>query len=93
MTKIIISCHLIYAIYYNLKTAQLSNVQDLDREMFQHDFLSIVNNNLLFYILYILAICFDLWMLNWTIFNPFYKGQYWKQLFYINTLKNLFLIA
>ena len=60
MTRIIISCNLLYAIYYNLKTPELSNVQDLHRDMFQCDFLSIVNNNLLFYILYILAICFDL---------------------------------
>ena len=81
------SQHLIYAICYNFETPQLSTVQDLDRHMFKCDFLSIVNNTLLFYILYILAICFDLWMLNSSIFNPFYKGKYSKQLFHINSLQ------
>ena len=59
-TGINMSQHLIYAIYYNFETPQLSTVQDIDRHMFKRDFLSIVNNTLLFYILYILAICFDL---------------------------------
>ena len=51
---------LIYGIYYNFQTSQLSSVQDLDTDMFKCDFVYIVNDTLLFYILYILAICFDL---------------------------------